>query len=263
MRNVLLFILMIMTIILISVQAKKNRQTYNSLNRIGEKSYIETIDGVNMKMIYVEGGSFVLGSVKKGEGYSDEYPAVEVSVSSYYIGAFEVTQKQWQIIMKDNICIEENLPINGVSWNDALLFCEKLSELTGKNYQLPTEEQWEYAARGGIKNANRKYSGSDEIDKVSWFSTNSNKEIHSVGLKRPNELGIYDMSGNVYEWCSDTYMSYTYKSDSLKHRSVGDYKVLRGGCWSDYASSCRVNHRFYDVSSSTSSKIGFRVVCLP
>ena len=262
MRNVLFFAVMISTIIMISAQAKRNRQE-NIFDSNQTESYIEQVLGLGMKMIYVKGGPFILGTLNKGEGYSDEYPAVESFLDSYYIGAFEVTQKQWQTIMKDNISIEENLPINRVSWNDALLFCEKLSELTGKHYQLPTEEQWEYAARGGIKNNNRKYSGSDEIDKVSWYSTNSNKEIHPVGLKHPNELGIYDMSGNVYEWCLDTYMSYTYKNDSVKHHSVGNNKVLRGGCWSDYASSCRVTHRFYDVSSSKNSKIGFRVVCVP
>ena len=259
MRNVLFFALMLSFIVLISAHAKKNRQGKD------EKNYVENVMGIKLEMIYVKGGTFIMGNTSEKGGCSDERPITEIYLDSYYIGAFEVTQKQWNIIMRgENIADEnDNLPITYVSWNEATLFCDKLSQLTGKNYKLPTEEQWEYAARGGIKNSNRKYSGSDEIDKVSWYSSNSNKEIHPVGLKHPNELGIYDMSGNVYEWCLDTYMSYTYKNDSVKHHGVGNNKVLRGGCWSDYASSCRVTHRFYDVSSSKSSKIGFRVVCVP
>lgn len=261
MRNVLLFVLMISTIVMVYAKVKKNKQE-NVSDFFNGRNYIEQVSGIDMQMVYVKGGSFILGTITKGDGYSDEYPAVEVSLNSYYIGAFEVSQKQWQIIMGDSIYDNEKLPINGVSWNDAVLFCEKLSELSGKNYQLPTEEQWEYAARGGKNSKNRKYSGSNDVDEVAWYSANSNKELQQVGLKKSNELDLYDMSGNVLEWCLDTYMSYSSKNDTLK-KEIGNNKVLRGGCWLDYASSCRVSYRNYDFSSSKNIKNGFRVVCIP
>ncbi|MBR5532485.1 MAG: SUMF1/EgtB/PvdO family nonheme iron enzyme [Bacteroidales bacterium] len=261
MRNVLFFILMIMSIVLV-INAKKNINKRTSFIKV--QNYIENVNGINLKMIYVEGGLFKIGNDSKVEGYKDESPATELSINSYYIGCFEVTQKQWNIIMEGNDLNNEegDLPINNVSWYDANSFCNKLSLLTGKNYQLPTEEQWEYAARGGIKSNICRYSGDDNIDKVAWYNSNSQKKVHIVGSKKPNELGVYDMSGNLYEWCSDTYRSYKYINNE-DNNFRGESKVIRGGCWRDYSSSCRVVSRNFQHPSATASIIGFRIVCIP
>ena len=258
MRNVLFFALMLSFIVLISAHAKKNRQGKD------EKNYVENVMGIKLEMIYVNGGTFIMGNTSEKGGCSDERPITEIYLDSYYIGAFEVTQKQWNIIMRgENIADEnDNLPITYVSWNEATLFCDKLSQLTGKNYKLPTEEQWEYAALAG-ENDNKMYSGGSNIKKVAWYFQNSEGTVHQVGLKAPNKLGIYDMSGNVYEWCIDNYNSYIRKYDFSKENNVGSYKVLRGGCWSDYASNCRATYRCFEIESCANGKIGFRVVLIP
>ena len=264
MRNVLFFVLMLSSIVVLSVHAKKNRyEDVDSLPK-GMKNYVEDIKNLNLKMVYVKGGPFIMGNTSEEGGYSDERPVAEINLEPYYIAAFEITQKQWEAIMNRGIKIEEggNFPITNVSWNDAVLFCEKLSQLTGKKYQLPTEEQWEYAALDG-KTIEKCYSGGSNIDKVAWYSLNSEGEVHPVGLKKPNKLGLYDMSGNVYEWCVDNYISYIKKYKSEYKSEIGNYKVLRGGCWNDNASKCRATYRTYEISSCANNKIGFRVVCMP
>ena len=221
-----------------------------------------------MKMLYVEGGTFTMGATSEqgSDAESDENPAHSVQLDSYYISATEVTQAQWQAVMGTNPSYFKgsNRPVENVSWHDAQAFCRELSNITGKTYLLPTEAQWEYAARGGNKSRQNKYSGSYAIDAVAWYTDNSGGATHDVGAKRPNELGIYDMSGNVWEWCSDWYGSYPSSSQiNPTGPSSGSNRVLRGGGWGDGAGYCRVSYRDYDDPSDRDYDGGFRVVLVP
>ena len=227
-----------------------------------DETYVETAKGLNLKMIYVEGGTFAMGS---NSGESDERPVHNVTLDSYYIGETEITQAQWRAVMGSNPSGNkgDNRPVERVSWHDAQEFCKRLSELTGKRYVLPTEAQWEYAARGGNQSKGYTYSGSNNIDEVAKYGSSGGHS--NVKSKKPNELGIYDMSGNVYEWCSD-WRSSSYSSSSQTNPqgpNSGSNRVLRGGDWSDNASKCRVAYRFSSSPSTAIYYYGFRVVCLP
>ena len=233
-------------------------------------TYVETIKGLNMKMVYVEGGTLQMGATTEqgSDAYSEEKPVHSVTLSSYYIAECEVTQAQWRAIMGNNpSCYTgDNNPVEAIYWEEAKQFCEKLSQLTGKKYTLPTEAQWEYAARGGEKSQGYKYSGSNDISAVAWYMDNSNDQTHPVKQKSPNELGLYDMTGNVLEWCSDWYYSNYYSSSSQTNPtgpSGGIFRVVRGGCWGSEARNCRVSYRGYYDPSSRSNYCGFRIVCLP
>ena len=228
-----------------------------------DETYVETAKGINLKMIYVEGGIFAMGS---NSGESDERPVHNVTLDSYYVGETEITQAQWRAVMGSNPSryTGDNRPVERVSWHDAQAFCKKLSELTGKRYVLPTEAQWEYAARGGNQSKGYTYSGSNNIEEVAIYYYNSRNGHSNVKSKKPNELGIYDMSGNVYEWCSDWKGSYSSSSQTNPQGPTsGSYRVLRGGGWSSNASYCRVADRNSNGPSGTESYYGFRVVCLP
>lgn len=232
------------------------------------QNYTETVEGINMQMVYVEGGTFTMGATEEqsGDARSDESPTHRVTLDSYYIGAYEVTQAQWRAVMGSNpsYFTGDSNPVEKVSWHDAQAFCQELSNLTDKTYILPTEAQWEYAARGGNKSRKNKYSGSFAIDAVAWYTSNSGSKTHLVGQKRANELGIYDMSGNVWEWCSDWYGRYSSSPQtSPTGPSSGQYRVLRGGSWFNDASYCRVSYRRNGTPSIDSFNIGFRVVCIP
>lgn len=241
--------------------------------------YIENACGIDMKMIYVEGGMFVMGASEDDkEAMHWERPRHLVTLDSYYIAEFEVTQAQWQKIMgttiyqqrdKSNLLslhgVGDNYPMYYVNYDEAINFCEKLSLLTGKTYLLPTEAQWEFAARGGNKgkNSDNKYSGSYSIDAVAWYAGNSNS-TQPVGKKRANQLGIYDMSGNVWEWCRDWCRDYQSNSQTNPQGPrKGLHRVLRGGSWYNWAMFCRVSCRSYTVPSYRINDRGFRVVCLP
>ena len=227
-----------------------------------DETYVETAKGLNLKMIYVEGGTFAMGS---NSGESDEKPVHNVTLDSYYIGETEITQAQWRAVMGSNPSYykDDNRPVESVSWNDAQEFCKKLSDLTGKRYVLPTEAQWEYAARGGNQSRGYTYSGSNNVNEVAKYGSSGGHS--NVKSKKPNELGIYDMSGNVWEWCSDWYSS-SYSSSSQTNPqgpNSGGSRVLRGGSWYNYASICRVANRNSRKPSSSDYYYGFRVVCLP
>jgi hypothetical protein len=189
-------------------------------------------DGI--EMVYVEG---------TGSGI--------VATKSFYIGKYEVTQAQWKAVMGNNPSNfkGDNLPVESVSWNDVQEFIKKLNAMTGREYRLPTEAEWEYAAREGKNNSSYEYSGSNSIGNVAWYVDNSGSTPHIVGTKQANALGIYDMSGNVWEWCQDCYDS------SCSPR------VLRGGSWYDLASYCRVADRFYNSPGDRYNRIGFRLAC--
>ena len=242
------------------------------------QDFTETAFGINMKMIYVEGGTFTMGctSDQGGECDNDESPNRQTTVGSYYIGMLEVTQSQWEKVMGTNVTQQRNKanpdwPLRGtgadypmyyVGWEEAKEFCARLSRQTGRSYSLPTEAEWEYAARGGNKHEGTKYSGGWSIDDVAWYSGNSNSSTHPCGTKRSNALGIYDMSGNVYEWCEDWYgkQYLQYDNNNPKGASTGSCRVLRGGSWYYNARYCRVAHRNGITPGGRGSYFGFRVV---
>ena len=225
-----------------------------------------TVNGVSFEMIAVEGGTFTMGATSEqgSDAYDDEKPAHQVTLSSYYIGKTEVTQELWQAVMGSNPSkfSGTNLPVEKVSWEDCQSFVIKLNELTGKNFRLPTEAEWEYAARGGNKSNGFKFSGGNNIAEVAWYSENGNKISHPVATKAPNELGIYDMSGNVWEWCSDWYSSSYYTSSSQTNPTgpnSGSYRVYRGGSWSGNDRYCRVSHRDSNYPSYRFNYLGLRL----
>ena len=223
-----------------------------------------TVNGVSFDMIAVKGGTFTMGGTfeQGGDCLYDEKPTHSVTLSDYYIGKFEVTQELWQAVMGNNPSYFKgnNLPVNNVSWNDVQEFITKLNQKTGANFRLPTEAEWEYAARGGNKSKGYKYSGSNTIGNVAWYLDNSSSKTHQVGTKSPNELGIYDMSGNVFEWCQDWYGNYSSGSQTNPTGpSSGSRRVFRGGSWISYALHCRVSDRGINAPDSRYSNVGFRL----
>ena len=217
-------------------------------------------------MIAVEGGTFAMGGTAEqgSDTYEDEYPVHQVTLSGYSIGETEVTQELWQAVMGSNPSdFTGNLqrPVECVSWNDCQTFVTKLNQLTGANFRLPTEAEWEYAARGGNKSMGYKYAGSNTIGDVAWYSVNA-EDTHAVGTKAPNELGVYDMNGNVYEWCQDWYSgSYYSSSPSINPTgpASGSNRVNRGGGWRSNAKFCRVAYRDDNSPSYSSKSLGFRL----
>ena len=247
----------------IAIAEGKTEKPNSTLVEVKPKSkdFVETTTGLNMKMIYVEGGTFYMGS-----DFNDlnEKPRHSVTLSSYYIAETEVTQAQWRAIMGTNPSYYkgDNRPVEAVSWLDAQKFCKKLSAITGKRYVLPTEAQWEYAARGGNKSKGYRYSGSNDINSVAKYSSENGH--NSVKSKQPNELGIYDMSGNVWEWCSDWYGDYRSSSQTNPTGPLSGYRrILRGGDWNNMAANCRITIRNHADPSYRDRRFGFRVVCLP
>ena len=221
-----------------------------------------TVNGVSFKMIAVQGGTFTMGATSEqgSEAYDSEKPAHSVTLSSYYIGKTEVTQELWQAVMGNNPSEFKGnrKPVECVSWDDCQTFISKLNSLTGKKFRLPTEAEWEFAARGGIKSKGYKYSGSNTLDDVAWYYGNSGKTTHEVGTKSPNELGLYDMSGNVWEWCSDWFNSEYYSSSPSNNPtgpSSGTDRVIRGGSWSYITRFCRSSSR---GGSSPDGRIYYR-----
>lgn len=229
--------------------------------------------GIPIEMVAVKGGTFTMGATSEqgSDAYYDEKPAHSVTLSDYYIGKFEVTQELWQAVMGNNPSYFKggNNPVEEVSWNDCQEFIRKLNQLTGQNFRLPTEAEWEYAARGGNKSKGYKYSGSNSINDVAWYTVNCYDKgssspdygTHRVGTKSLNELGIYDMSGNVSEWCQDWYGSYTSGSQTNpKGASSGSSRVLRGGSWINSAQNCRVSNRTHYYPDSRHTNYGLRLV---
>ena len=222
-------------------------------------------NGVTFQMVEVQGGTFMMGATSEqgSDADNDEKPAHRVTLSGFYIGKYEVTQSLWRAVMGSNPSSTkgDNGPVTNVSWNDCQRFISELNLLTGKRFRLPTEAEWEYAARGGNRSRGYKYSGSDNPDEVAWYSSNSGGDIRDVGTKRPNELGVYDMSGNVYEWCQDWYGSYSNLSQTNPTvPSSGSNRVSRGGCWIDYARSCRSSIRNYFTPDVSFNGLGLRLV---
>ncbi len=269
----------------------KGFKTYKKKLMISENQTnsleIQMIPGndVPNDMVFVEGGTFTMGCTSEQlDCESDEKPVRKITVASFYIGKYEVTQSWWESVMGGNPSEFKgpNLPVEDVSWYEILEFCNRISEKEGltkaykingktiscdfgaSGYRLPTEAEWEFAARGGKRSTSKQYSGSDDISKVAWYWNNSGKETHEVGLLDPNELGIYDMSGNVWEFCWDWYSSESYKyliSENPSGSDSGKQKVLRGGGGWDYdLNSCRVANRNKIEPEGRDNFYGFRVV---
>jgi formylglycine-generating enzyme required for sulfatase activity len=238
---------------------------------------------IDISLIYVSGGTFTMGcTVEQGEDcWDSEKPAHRVTVDGYYIGKYEVTQAQWKEVMGDNPSSfkGDNLPVERVSWDDIVGksgdymtihniqyyadgFIYKLNKLTGKQYRLPTEAEWEYAARGGAYSRGYKYSGSNALGNVAWHEDNSGNKTHPVGTKSSNELGIYDMSGNVWEWCSDWYGEYSSNSPTNPTGfTTGSDRVIRGGSWGNGGGFCRVSLRYGVTPDSRYYFLGLRLAC--
>jgi formylglycine-generating enzyme required for sulfatase activity len=222
-----------------------------------DKAKIEKL----LEFVKVKGGTFTMGDA----AFEDAKPH-KVKLRSFYMQKTEVTQELWEAVMGSNPSYFNgcpNCPVEQVSWVDIQQFISKLNAKTGKTYRLPTEAEWEFAARGGKKSKGYKYAGSNEIEAVAWYKENSEDKTHTVGQKSPNELGIYDMSGNVWEWCSDWYGESYYGSSAStdpQGPASGSYRVLRGGGWGSAAARCRVAHRSSSSPGNRSNSGGFRVL---
>jgi len=247
---------------------------------IPDKSFTETVNGVSFKMIFVEGGSFMMGydSLRDGENYVNNAELHTVTLDNFLLAETEVTQELYKAVIGENPSNFEDCPtcaVENVSWEDAQKFIEKLNELTGKNYRLPTEAQWEYGARGGQKSQGFKYSGSNDLNQVAWYGHYSTRKgtakepkTYPVKTKKPNELGLYDLSGNVWEWCSDYYDEYFYKSKNQAKNSINpenklqnkhNYRVWHGGSWHDISTNCQVALRYWGRADIRNYDLGFRL----
>jgi len=234
-----------------------------------------TVGGVSFTMVAVQGGTFTMGATAEqgSDAWDNEKPAHQVTLSSYSIGQTEVTQALWKAVMGSNPSIftgdlDLQRPVETVSWDDCQTFISKLNQLTGKNFRLPTEAEWEYAARGGNRSQGYKYAGSNNIDDVAWYygnsyalgSSNPDYGTHAVATKAPNELGLYDMSGNVLEWCQDWYGSYSSNTQTNPTGPAsGSNRVNRGGSWNYHSRYCRVSSRDYYAPSGAYYDLGLRL----
>lgn len=225
------------------------------------------VNGVSFAMIYVEGGTFTMGATPEqgSDASGDEKPAHSVTLSSYCIGQTEVTQCLWEAVMGNNPSTvkDDSRPVDNISWKDCEKFINKLNKLTKQKFRLPTEAEWEFAARGGTQSRGYKYSGSNTLNEVGWYIDNNIAYLHAVGTKSYNELGIYDMSGNVCEWCQDWFDEYEETSQTNPQgpsSSSDSEKIFRGGSSSDNSKACRVTHRDGNRPSFKSEGLGLRLV---
>ena len=219
---------------------------------------------IEIDMVDIKGGTFSMGSSWSFESDRDERPLHKVTVNSFRIGKNVVTQSQWKIIMGDNPSkhIGDSFPVVNASWNDVQEFIRRLNEKTGKHYRLPTEAEWEFAARGGNLSKGYKYSGSNSIEDVAWYVINSGKKLHPIGEMIPNELGIFDMSGNIAEWCQDWYEEEYYRHSPVNNPEgpdTGTFRVVRGGSCISPSRACRITYRGNALPDFSKYTIGFRL----
>ena len=239
----------------------------------GTKSF--TVGGVSFEMVRVDGGTFTMGGTSEqgNEPDGNEVPVHQVTLSSYYIAKTEVTQALWEAVMNKSITqitaekgwktygVGANYPMYDISWADCQEFISKLNALTGENFRMPTEAEWEYAARGGSKTLGYRYCGGNKVNDVGWNKDNSGSMTHPVASLAPNELGLYDMGGNVWEWCSDWFGSYqSTPQTNPTGGTSGTYRIVRGGSFYDYASWCRVSARFAIAPETRYFDQGLRLV---
>lgn len=228
------------------------------------------VKGVKFKMVFVEGGTFTMGATPEqdSDAKSNERPAHEVTLSDYYIGQTQVTQELWQAVMGSNPSLHTGdlqYPVEMVNWFDCQTFIDRLNkllkdQLDGRKFHLPAEAQWEYAARGGRWGNGYKYAGSEVLDDVAWIDC---RAIYPVATKTPNELGLYDMSGNVWEWCEDYYGGYSSAAQKNPTGPAGSNRVQRGGSWRSFNSCCRVSYRSDRSPGFKYDNIGLRLALTP
>ena len=234
----------------------------------GVETKVFNVEGVKFTMVKVEGGTFTMGATPEQgtEPQANEKPAHEVTVGDFWIGQTEVTQELFEIVTGFNPSYTRwpQCPVDKVSWKDCHSFLETLNELTGLEFRLLKEAEWEYAARGGKLSKGYKYAGSDNLDEVAWTVANADGKSHPVASKKPNELGLYDMSGNVYEWCEDKYLMYDgsepqYSQKMLKSDIKREFHIERGGCWDQGPTMCRVAYRHAGNYTHMYAYDGFRI----
>ena len=246
-----------------SIQVNSGSRSFNFVLKKKENQLSPVIQNLLNNMVRVEGGTFTMGATgNKKDSYKDERPAHQVTLSSFSIGKYEITQEEWQTVMGNNPSYFKSAkrPVENVSWNDCQEFIRKLNTMTGKRFRLPTEAEWEYAAKGGNRGNDYKYAGSNNSDFVGWYSTNSGNCSHEVGRKSSNELGLFDMTGNVLEWCQDWYSFYSSNSQTdPTGPSSGSFRVLRGGCWDSSVYGIRVSNRVSSKPGNSSNCLGFRL----
>ncbi|WP_337418456.1 formylglycine-generating enzyme family protein [Prevotellamassilia timonensis] len=245
--------------------APRRNSTHHSGSTSSTVSLSTELNKLINNMVYVSGSTFTMGGTSEqgSDAYDDEKPTHSVTLSSYYICKYEVTQALWRAVMGNNPSNfkGDNLPVECVSWDDCQTFINRLNSYTGRNFRLPTEAEWEFAARGGNYSRHYKYSGSNYISDVAWYDGNSGNRTHPIGTKQANELGLYDMSGNVYEWCSDWYGSYSsYSQNDPTGPNSGSYRVKRGGSWFNYARFCRSSYRNSYAPGYRNYNLGLRLV---
>ena len=236
-----------------------NQATHDTSSNDIPATETVTVNGVSFKMIRVDGGTFIS---KQGSDSEDgEKSSRQVMLTTYSIGETEVTQALWQAVMGSNPSTFKggNLPVENISWDDCQEFIQKLNLLTGKQFRLPSEAEWEYAARGGNKSKGYEYSGSNDVEKVAWNRDNSKQKTHKVKTKKPNELGIYDMSGNVWEWCQDWYGKFNHSSQLNAIDSSNAIRVQCGGSWRNGAQNCNLPISIGASPSSKDSNLGLRL----
>lgn len=245
-----------------SVQGQRT-QTHINRTVTSSGGHVYRVKNVEFEMVEVKGGTFVMGATPEqtDDAYDDEFPTHNVTVSTFNIATTEVTQELWQAVMGSNPSVHQGarLPVENVTWYECQEFLKKLNALTGHTFRLPTEAEWEYAARGGALSHGYIYSGSNDIDEVAWYEDNSDGESHPVATKRPNELGIYDMSGNVREWCSDAYEEYTDRARvNPRGPSEGDFNG-RGGAYEFGSRLSRVSNRGSNSPEQQFDVLGLRL----
>ncbi|WP_455077462.1 formylglycine-generating enzyme family protein [Prevotella sp.] len=245
--------------------SENNNQHIEDINETTDNDRVaKLLEKLNDDMVYIEAVEFTMGATKehKGEANSDEKPAHPVVLNCFDLCKYEVTQELWEAVMGDNPSYfkGKNLPVENVSWDDCQMFIMKLNKLTGKKYRLPTEAEWEYAARGGSNSMHYKYSGGNYVEYVSWCYINSKDKTHTVGMMKPNELGLYDMSGNVWEWCQDWYGSYGKKTAYYPTGPIKAYnKVFRGGGYDNGDTYCRCSYRNGTAPQNKFKNLGLRL----
>ena len=246
-----------------SAEKRVESSTGTPADKRSEPSVVKD-EKFDIDMVLVRGGTFWMGcsGVHNSNCYDNEKPMRNITVSNFHIGKYEITQKQWVKVMGANPSKfkGDNLPVENVSWIEVQEFISRLNKMTGKKYRLPTEAEWEYAARGGAKSEGYLYSGSNNIYDVAWMSENSGGKTHPVGEHKPNELGLYDMSGNVWEWLNDWSGAYkdTPQTDP-KGPDVGQKRIGRGGAWDSPKTACRVSCRGADSPGNRDPNCGFRL----
>ena len=258
---------MVLSAVLLSCEKKDSlSDTYNI--RYTDSTVLVTVNDATFKMIRVEGGTFEMGATKEQgteDPFEKEYPVHTVNLGDFYICQTEVTQAVWKAVMHDNpslILGDDRLPVDCVKWDMCQEFITKLNEIVDHKlrFRMPTEAEWEYAARGGNRSHGYKYAGSNELGAVAWYEANSGGQTHLVALKKPNELGLYDMSGNLWEWCQDWEGHYSAEEQTNPTGpDQGTHRIMRGGSWTYDQRFCRVSNRNYVSNVIRASNCGLRL----